>query len=186
MFVIFSPPDLDRQALDADPDQKAYVFYLFRIPPFGQVVDIGIWTSNFFFFEAPLYIQVFTCATSSLIPRSTRCRWWCPTPVPASFPTSRYARIPTSRRRSGSGCAEWGRPAATTSGVRGRRPAASQISRHGGSRYIGNSVSDPDSIRSVDPDPYSESGSGSSRAKMTHKSRKNLEILCFNVLDVLF
>jgi hypothetical protein len=34
---------------------------------------------------------------------------------------------------------------------------------------------DPDSIRSVDPDqdPYSESGSGSRRAKMTHKSRKN-------------
>ncbi len=33
----------------------------------------------------------------------------------------------------------------------------------------------PDSIRSVhpDPDPYSESGSGSRRAKMTHKSRKN-------------
>jgi hypothetical protein len=31
---------------------------------------------------------------------------------------------------------------------------------------------DPDSIGSVDPDPYSESGSGSRRAKMTHKSRK--------------
>jgi hypothetical protein len=31
---------------------------------------------------------------------------------------------------------------------------------------------DPDSIRSVEPDPYSESGSGSRRAKMTHKSRK--------------
>jgi hypothetical protein len=31
---------------------------------------------------------------------------------------------------------------------------------------------DPDSIGSVDPDPYSESGSGSKRAKMTHKSRK--------------
>jgi hypothetical protein len=30
---------------------------------------------------------------------------------------------------------------------------------------------DPDSIRSVDPDPNSESGSGSRRAKMTHKSR---------------
>ncbi len=29
---------------------------------------------------------------------------------------------------------------------------------------------DPDSIRSVDPDPYSESGSGSRRAKITHKS----------------
>jgi hypothetical protein len=31
---------------------------------------------------------------------------------------------------------------------------------------------DPDSFGSVDPDPYSESGSGSRRAKMTHKSRK--------------
>jgi hypothetical protein len=29
-------------------------------------------------------------------------------------------------------------------------------------------------------------GSGSRRAKMTHKSRKNLEISCFEVLDVLF
>jgi hypothetical protein len=29
---------------------------------------------------------------------------------------------------------------------------------------------DPDSIRSVDPDPYSESGFGSRRAKMTHKN----------------
>ncbi len=35
-------------------------------------------------------------------------------------------------------------------------------------------VADPDSIGSVDPDPYSESGSR--RAKMTHKIRKNLEI----------
>jgi hypothetical protein len=39
------------------------------------------------------------------------------------------------------------------------------------------SVLDPDSIRSVDPDPdpYSEygSGSGSRRAKMTKKNRKN-------------
>jgi len=36
-------------------------------------------------------------------------------------------------------------------------------------------VSDPDSIRSLDPYPvpYSESGSGSRRAKITHKSRKN-------------
>jgi hypothetical protein len=33
---------------------------------------------------------------------------------------------------------------------------------------------DPDSIRSVDPDPYSESGSGYRRAKMTYKSRKKL------------
>ncbi len=53
-----------------------------------------------------------------------------------------------------------------------------------------NGVSDPDSIRSVDPDPYSESGSGSGsgsrRAKMTYKSRKNKEISCFEVLDFLF
>jgi hypothetical protein len=33
-----------------------------------------------------------------------------------------------------------------------------------------NRVADPDSIGSVDPD--SESGSGSRRAKMTHKSRQ--------------
>jgi hypothetical protein len=39
--------------------------------------------------------------------------------------------------------------------------------------YLGFRVSDPDLIRSVDPGPYSESGSGSRRAKMTHKSRKN-------------
>ncbi len=45
------------------------------------------------------------------------------------------------------------------------------------------SVLDPDSIRSVDPDPYSESGS---RTKMTQKSRNNFEISCFEVLDVLF
>ncbi len=38
----------------------------------------------------------------------------------------------------------------------------------------------------LDPDPYSESGSGSRRARMTHKSRTNYEILCFEVLDVLF
>ncbi len=31
---------------------------------------------------------------------------------------------------------------------------------------------DPYSIGLVDPDPYSESGSGSRRAKMTHKRRK--------------
>ena len=46
------------------------------------------------------------------------------------------------------------------------------------------SVSDPDSIRSVDPYPDSESGSRG--AKMTHKGRKNKEISCFEVLDVLF
>jgi len=37
--------------------------------------------------------------------------------------------------------------------------------------------------RVSDPDPYSEAGSGSRRAKMTHKSRKNS---CFAVLDGLF
>jgi hypothetical protein len=42
---------------------------------------------------------------------------------------------------------------------------------------------DPYSIGPVDPDPYSESGSGSRRAKITHKSRKNS---CFEVLDGLF
>jgi hypothetical protein len=42
---------------------------------------------------------------------------------------------------------------------------------------------DPDSIRSVDPD--SESGSGSMRAKNDPQNRKNLEISCFEELDVL-
>ena len=41
---------------------------------------------------------------------------------------------------------------------------------------VSDPESDLDSIRSVDPDPYSEFGSGSRRAK----------ILCFDVLDVLF
>jgi hypothetical protein len=49
-----------------------------------------------------------------------------------------------------------------------------------------SSVSDSDSIRSVDPGPYSESGSGPRRAKMTQKSGKIFEISCFEVLDVLF
>ncbi len=46
-------------------------------------------------------------------------------------------------------------------------------------------VSDPDPylIGPVDPDPYSESGSGSRRAKIAHKRRKNS---CFEVLDGLF
>jgi hypothetical protein len=35
-------------------------------------------------------------------------------------------------------------------------------------------------------DPDSESGSGSRRAKMTHKSRTNFESSCFEVLDGLF
>jgi hypothetical protein len=43
-------------------------------------------------------------------------------------------------------------------------------------RIICSGVSDPDldsdSIRSVDPGPDSESGSGSRRAKMTHKNGK--------------
>jgi hypothetical protein len=38
---------------------------------------------------------------------------------------------------------------------------------------------DPDSIRPMDPDPYSESGAGSRRAKMTHKSRKKLRNFMF-------
>jgi hypothetical protein len=45
------------------------------------------------------------------------------------------------------------------------------------------SVLDPYSIGPVDQDPYSGSGSGSRRAKITHKSRKNS---CFEVLDGLF
>jgi hypothetical protein len=44
----------------------------------------------------------------------------------------------------------------------------------------------PDSIRSVDPEPYSESGSGSRRAKNDPQKSKNTEISCFEVLDVLF
>jgi hypothetical protein len=41
----------------------------------------------------------------------------------------------------------------------------------------------------VDPDLDLESGSGSRRAKMTHKNFKklrNFEILCFEVLHILF
>ncbi len=44
---------------------------------------------------------------------------------------------------------------------------------------VGIRAADPDSIRSVDPDPESASGSGSRRAKMTHKSRKNVHVLKF-------
>jgi hypothetical protein len=36
------------------------------------------------------------------------------------------------------------------------------------------------------PDPHSNCGSGSRRAKMTHKKRKSTEFSCFEVLDVLF
>jgi hypothetical protein len=45
---------------------------------------------------------------------------------------------------------------------------------------------DPDSIRSVDPYLDLESESGYSRAEMTHKKRKNQDISCFEVLNVLF
>jgi hypothetical protein len=53
-------------------------------------------------------------------------------------------------------------------------------------------VSDPDSIRSVDPDTYSESESvfgiriRIQEGKIIHKSRKNYESSCFEVLDVFF
>jgi hypothetical protein len=43
---------------------------------------------------------------------------------------------------------------------------------------------DPDSNRIVDPYPDQESRSR--KAKMTHKRIQFLEILCFEVLDVLF
>jgi hypothetical protein len=39
--------------------------------------------------------------------------------------------------------------------------------------FVSGSGLAPDSIKSVDPDPYSESGSGSRRANMNHKSTKN-------------
>ncbi len=42
---------------------------------------------------------------------------------------------------------------------------------------ITSSVSDPDSIRSVDPDPDSEFGSR--RANMPHKNREKLRIFMF-------
>jgi hypothetical protein len=41
---------------------------------------------------------------------------------------------------------------------------------------------DPDSKGSIDPEPDSQSGYGSRRAKMTHKNRKTY----VEVLDVLF
>jgi hypothetical protein len=50
-----------------------------------------------------------------------------------------------------------------------------------GSGSGSGSVLDPYSIGPVDPDPYSESGSR--RAKMTYKRRKNS---CSEVLDGLF
>jgi hypothetical protein len=52
-------------------------------------------------------------------------------------------------------------------------------SSDGGPFIVLSRVSDPDPdlIRSADPDPdpYSESGSGSRRAKMTHKRRKKVK-----------
>jgi hypothetical protein len=41
-------------------------------------------------------------------------------------------------------------------------------------------------LRVADPDSHSNCGSGSRRAKMTHKNRKSTEFSCFEVLDVLF
>jgi hypothetical protein len=48
-----------------------------------------------------------------------------------------------------------------------------------------SSVADPDPHRfgQLDPDPHWEYGSGSRRAKMTHKSKENSN---FEVLDVFF
>jgi hypothetical protein len=45
---------------------------------------------------------------------------------------------------------------------------------------------DPHYFELLDPDPHSNCGSGSRRAKMTHINRKSTEISCFEVLDVLF
>ncbi len=45
-------------------------------------------------------------------------------------------------------------------------------------------ISDPDSIRSVDPDPYSGSGSRSRRAKKDPQKLRNF--ICFEVQDVFF
>ncbi len=47
------------------------------------------------------------------------------------------------------------------------------------STYEITSVADPDSVGSLDPDPDSQSGSGSRRAKMIHKNRKKLRNLIF-------
>jgi hypothetical protein len=57
---------------------------------------------------------------------------------------------------------------------------------HGcGSISVSGSGLDPDSIRSVDPDPDSESGSPGGQ-KLPTKVEKNLQISCFEVLDGLF
>jgi hypothetical protein len=58
--------------------------------------------------------------------------------------------------------------------------------------YVKTRVVDPysypdlDSMGSLDPYPDSQSGSGSRRAKMTHKHRKKLINFIFEVLDDLF
>jgi hypothetical protein len=46
---------------------------------------------------------------------------------------------------------------------------------------------DPHYFELLDPDPHSNCGSGSRRAKMNHKKiEKSTEFSCFEVLDVLF
>jgi hypothetical protein len=55
-------------------------------------------------------------------------------------------------------------------GVGNQPPRGQQVYWH--QCFGSGSGLDPDSIRPVDPDPYSESRSGSSRTKMTHKRRK--------------
>jgi hypothetical protein len=47
------------------------------------------------------------------------------------------------------------------------------LTRHGYFNQCFGSGLDPGSIRSVDPDPNLESGSGSGRAKTTHKNLKS-------------
>ncbi len=61
--------------------------------------------------------------------------------------------------------------------------AVEHLHRLGMVCLVGTSVSDPDSIRSVDPypDPDSESGQ-----KLPTKVGKSSEISCFEVLDVFF
>ncbi len=57
---------------------------------------------------------------------------------------------------------------------------AGPLASRQGCGFGSGSQLNPDSIGSVDPDPYSESGSGSRRAKMTHKSRNNLRNFKFS------
>jgi hypothetical protein len=61
----------------------------------------------------------------------------------------------------------------------------SHLPSYGNTNILTTRVSDPD------PDPHGSTliwvaGSGSRRAKMTHKNRKKYEFSCFEVLDVLF